>query len=872
MQPCLCGAGEYDSRKPVFSDGRQNPKAYQPWGSVGINDIRNMMVNPPRVPKSDGHWFIPSSYTEWDGRRFAVQEEKGLFHYIVADVDEGNKSKLEVIDAVRAVVGDGYFLAYETKSSCDPAKNGGKRWRILVPQATPIPGMAYKLVSLSFRELLYTQGGLDTDRSSTRFGQISYLPNMGDYSYDWLESGTSLYDAHADQRLKAVAARLSQELSPGRTSEFDGKKPYTPVWNFNRSVDITDLMLRCGFELEPTGLWHIPGQESKGSLKVYDDEGWTTFSETAASIKMGFSNGNQTQGDAWDIFKCFILRHHPSSMVIPRALQYGYRLPDINYWHPDYAEHFILEAHQETAWHVQNGEYIAYNLSACGDPVGAGAKAAYDQARAEANEKALKEYEQEADKGFSKFTILGPLTGFTEDVATWVNDHFMYYDQPEIAKVAALAAVAAFVGRKDNFDGAMPIFNCLGLAISGTGKNTPNSFLKNIFMELEARYDEFRHGELEVFEPLGPHEGVSSYNRDMSRRLSTVIIYPESGKARNSTAGDRDKVTGAIMQNMVDNAYTKYAFGQQKIALSPVYGAPHSLFEESTPAAFAAHLVKSNAVQSGESARRLFYAFDVSRGNTKRKRNREMPAWMLEGFRRLANEGLRGEEQAMSFIQDDFKCPGSVPVDYTIRQTYMAAPDVAEAFDAMEDSTLGHRRENTANESDLRWNHTNGRNVLLYRQLSLLLARTDDIVNGWNRRTVYMQHLEAAHRLIDASQRTEKANSESFENPLDALAWNILEVMQGIFSKKEPNKKYANACGALSDVTALFKAHKCPWNLLATWTSISKKADALSAGTYTKKKVWDEVKRHGEDLGYWQVEQIGKKLYVCADLTRLRDR
>lgn len=300
------------------------------YPSITFADIAAMAAAPPSVAdKLYQSWIIPSSYRKADGRTFQAQQAEGQFHMLVADADEGNHTRDQILTAIRAALGDVWFLVYETFNSCNPATEyGGKRrWRIMVPLKQAIPGIAYRAAARAFRALLTELGGLSpTDLTASRFGQISFLPNRGPFSYSYATGGSQLCDLSFQQSFQDRAKVFWHQEQQDATEKSDdsGSRLYTPRWYFSRHHDAESLMEQCGFVQEHDGKWRWPGQTSKGSLVFWPDGKWNTMSGTAQESGCGRKAKNgSVHGDAFDIWTHFWHVPKEAADCYAKALAYG---------------------------------------------------------------------------------------------------------------------------------------------------------------------------------------------------------------------------------------------------------------------------------------------------------------------------------------------------------------------------------------------------------------------------------------------------------------------------------------------------------------------------------------------------------------------
>ena len=90
--------------KFLLAHGSRDTKINTPDQSYeGITwaEIGKMVQEPQCVEKENAAFIIPSEYRAHDGRTHEVQREKGIYHALVLDIDDGNHDLNEVQDAVR---------------------------------------------------------------------------------------------------------------------------------------------------------------------------------------------------------------------------------------------------------------------------------------------------------------------------------------------------------------------------------------------------------------------------------------------------------------------------------------------------------------------------------------------------------------------------------------------------------------------------------------------------------------------------------------------------------------------------------------------------------------------------------------------------
>jgi hypothetical protein len=171
----LTANGSRDSHAITLASGVRNPSRHagQPYSRITWEGIRKLVDRPAALPKDRAAFVILSTYVEHDGRTHAVQRERGTFGGLAVDIDTGNPELAQVVDAVRAVIGNHTAVVYSSASAAPDRR----KWRVLVPLATPIHGAEYEATQHALFHLL-AEHGLECDVALARTGQPVYLPNV----------------------------------------------------------------------------------------------------------------------------------------------------------------------------------------------------------------------------------------------------------------------------------------------------------------------------------------------------------------------------------------------------------------------------------------------------------------------------------------------------------------------------------------------------------------------------------------------------------------------------------------------------------------------------------------------------------------------
>ena len=314
----------------TLADGQPNgsPRSGHPYGRVSWDDIRQLVDEPAGRDKDRAHLVILSSYTECDGRTHAVQRERGLFHGLAVDIDAGNPSMAEVVQALWTAIGDVSAEVYSSSSASAEAR----KWRILIPLACPITGAEYADTQAALFGLL-AACGLQCDATLTRAAQPIFLPNVPPKRrgpdgrplfYQSCHVDGPTLDLVADHpvmvaRAQLQAARSAEEAAAEqRAKDYQASRlAYTqatgdhfePIAHFNEHHSVRDLMIRYGFTKDPKGKgskWRSPLSTSGSYATEERGDYWVTASNWANAHNIGrTSRKGFRHGDAFDLYVYF---------------------------------------------------------------------------------------------------------------------------------------------------------------------------------------------------------------------------------------------------------------------------------------------------------------------------------------------------------------------------------------------------------------------------------------------------------------------------------------------------------------------------------------------------------------------------------------
>ena len=300
------GFGQYDTRKG---------KSEHYTGITG-NEIVAMLSNPPSVPKAQAQWFIPSTYKASDGREFDVQRERGEYWFLALDEDGETTNNLtldEIDETLAKVLGPVARMIYSTRSSTEAKR----KWRALIPLASPISGPDYEDTQVAFNAALIkaSAGVLIPDPALERSAQLIYLPNRGEHYEHRLHKLDRLdlsanhpiiikRDAISEQRRKAEAEARKRREARRERAQADPTGGASVIEAFNASTTVEAELERFGYQRSRNGKdWKSPNS-STGSFAVRNfGDFWFSFSGSDDSADIGQRGGGGRIGDAFDLFQ-----------------------------------------------------------------------------------------------------------------------------------------------------------------------------------------------------------------------------------------------------------------------------------------------------------------------------------------------------------------------------------------------------------------------------------------------------------------------------------------------------------------------------------------------------------------------------------------
>lgn len=286
-------------------------------------------MEPGASPKMEGLAMIPSSYRDYDARVHKVQQERGEFVCLTADIDKGNHPLDTIRSLVKGFCREAAWLIY----SSPHARPGDMRWRVIVPLLTPVPFDEWIDAQHAFFAM-FERADIEVDRALDRAGQPVYLPNVPEFhekSGDRLrgEDGEALYyesastgcATHAltlargpiaagiaEVRRQREADEREREKIRKEAEERRANRQHTDgapiIEDFNRENSIATMFELYGYEQSPRHSedWRSPNQTSESYATRIMGDKWVSLSGSDAGVGLGEKCKAGCFGDAYDLF------------------------------------------------------------------------------------------------------------------------------------------------------------------------------------------------------------------------------------------------------------------------------------------------------------------------------------------------------------------------------------------------------------------------------------------------------------------------------------------------------------------------------------------------------------------------------------------
>lgn len=319
---------------PVFGGRESHIETGEPYATMRLADL--FAMPPTAHPKIDALAFIPSTYCDHDARAHAVQQERGAYVTLTADIDAGDHPLATIEGVVSIFAGNAAWSIYSSGSS----RPGDRRWRAVIPLAAPVDFQTWHAAETVFHDE-FASAGIAPDRTLARAGQIVFAPNVppvheksgtqlreggkaegaplffecsrSDMTAPGLDldrcgSALEILAQKEDNQADDARRRAAADEAKRKRAESTGTGS-TAIERFNATNDLADLLVKHGYEESPSNGadWRSPHQES-GSYATRvsaDDDGrqwWFSLSGSDREAGLGRECDSGCHGDAFDIF------------------------------------------------------------------------------------------------------------------------------------------------------------------------------------------------------------------------------------------------------------------------------------------------------------------------------------------------------------------------------------------------------------------------------------------------------------------------------------------------------------------------------------------------------------------------------------------
>ncbi len=256
-----------------FHTNEANPdkpqKKLTPYVGITLDEIRALVDNPQQVDKKEAQWVIPSAVMS---RTFKVQEQKGEYRFLWADIDKGAPP----LDVLAEMFKDYPFEIYTSRS----ATRENPKSRILLPLSKPLCWLDWTMCQKILNDDLEA-AGIEPDRVSERSAQLCYLPNRGEFydsrsqrnvdSFDplseWADEIAIRCQKTADKVRELVV--LKSEAVKRRAELRSSDAPDT-IGAFNLAYSVPELLLKAGYDQYGDTFRHPHSESGSYSASVKD--------------------------------------------------------------------------------------------------------------------------------------------------------------------------------------------------------------------------------------------------------------------------------------------------------------------------------------------------------------------------------------------------------------------------------------------------------------------------------------------------------------------------------------------------------------------------------------------------------------------------
>ena len=287
----------------------QNKLYPQPYVSITLEGLADMLVHPQQVEKDKAQWLIASTLKS---RSANEQRLHGEYWAIWGETDEPKTDLYSMVDNLTSNLGVIELIAYTTKSATEEKQKS----RFILPLQTSVNGPTYELMQKAFNQKLI-DCNIEPDRANETANQVCYLPNKGQFYrsksvqglrlqvVDWQDNIDDLLvenkhqkEAVVKQKQQATQRRI-ERLSLGNIS---------PIEAFNHSFSVEQLFSQYGY-IKRGSRWLSPNSESASPAVQITVEGnrWMSAHQSDVDLQLGKPNDSgKVSGDAFDLFIFYV--------------------------------------------------------------------------------------------------------------------------------------------------------------------------------------------------------------------------------------------------------------------------------------------------------------------------------------------------------------------------------------------------------------------------------------------------------------------------------------------------------------------------------------------------------------------------------------
>ncbi len=299
------GFGQFHSNE----SGAKNPK---PYSEITLEEIKNLVDNPPAQPKTINQWLIPSNLKS---RTFKEQEENGQYGLLWLDFDDNPPPLNEIKEHLTDIIGNVDFEMYNSRS----ATVDNQKCRVIIPLTQwlkyDVWTTCQEILNNKFEALDITP-----DRANQRAAQLCYLPNRGEFYHSmYRRTGAFLNAAeHFKDELLAIERRIAKEkeqlavkqqaADKKRVSlEYSGSDKGL-IQAFNEAYTVEEILLRNGYKQRGLKFCHPDSTTGNYAAAINPETGCVHTLSTKDRL---YVEGSQSGHDA---FSCFVTLEHDSNI------------------------------------------------------------------------------------------------------------------------------------------------------------------------------------------------------------------------------------------------------------------------------------------------------------------------------------------------------------------------------------------------------------------------------------------------------------------------------------------------------------------------------------------------------------------------------